>query len=90
MDGDRGESEGEAIGELEGMPGFCVISSSRVLADARCASDFNATAASPRVASLRSVDVVGDGVRSIRAIKLSKALRASSMFPVSSEARPYR
>jgi hypothetical protein len=88
--GDKGELRGAPEGEPadEGAEAFRIISSKRIWAAGLSLSDFKATAASPRVASFRTVALDGEGLRSTFAIEASKALIASSLLPESNDARP--
>ena len=85
-----GELPGEAGGEpiVEGKDGGWITSSNRVWATGRTASNFNAAAASPNVASFLKLAFAGEGLRSILSISAWNALAASSLLPVSKEARP--
>src|SRR5688572_24598967 len=86
----RGELPGETELELAGEGWLFITSSKRVRAAGLSLSDFRATAANPSVASLLSVAFSGEGLGPAFAIADSKARRASSVFPASREARPYR
>lgn len=70
----------EAIQGVLMAAGFCSISSNRLRARGLSLSDLIARAASPRVASFRTVEFAEERLRSDLMIACSKARAASSLF----------